>query len=101
MLLNDNDSKIWKAALKLEGLDKFQGNIEDHEIDMVQKAMGSLTQESIEIFDALDEYREHQDIQSEMRLQNVICKSNISRLYPQEGKRLDEYGYYLLQQVEE
>jgi hypothetical protein len=101
MLLNDNDSKIWKAALKLEGLDTFQGNIEDHEIDMVQKAMESLTQEIIEICDALDEYREHQDIQSEMRLQNVINHSRLSSLYPQEGKRLDEYGHHLLQQVEE
>jgi hypothetical protein len=101
MLLTDNDSKIWKAALKLEGLDTFQGHIEDDEIDMVHRAMGILTQESIEIYDALNEYQEHQDIESEQRLSNVIDQSHLSRLYPQEGKRLDEYGHYLLQQVEE
>lgn len=101
MLLTDNDSKMWKVALKMEGLDTFQGHMEDHEIDMVQRSMGILTQEGIEIYDALNEYEEHQDIASDQRLANVINQSHLARLYPQEGKRLDEYGHYLLQQIEE
>jgi hypothetical protein len=92
MLLTDNDSKIWKAALKMEGLDTFQGHIEDDEIDMVHRAMGILTQEGIEIWDALS---------SKKGLENVINQSHLSKLFPQNGMRLGEYSHYLLQQIEE
>jgi hypothetical protein len=100
MLINSNTSNIWNAALKLEGLDGFTGHIEDHEIDMVHRAMSVLTAEALDIHDALCEERENADRASFIRLDNVMRLSHLSRLFPQNGMRLDEWGHFLIKQTE-
>jgi hypothetical protein len=101
MLINSNTSNIWNAALKLEGLDGFTGHIEDHEISAVYRAMGILTQEALEIFDALCEERENADRASYARLENTIRSSHLSHLFPQNDMRLDQWGHSLIKQTED
>ena len=101
MTITSNDSNIWNTALKLEGLDGFAGHIEDHEIDMVTRAMSILAEEGIEIRNALEEHIEHGDQHSGMKLRNVLRMSHLSHLFPQEeGTTMEVYSAHLLEQVE-
>jgi hypothetical protein len=101
MLINSHTSNIWNTALKMEGLDGFTGHIEDHEISAVYRAMGILTQEALEIHDALCEERENADRASYARLENTIRSSHLSHLFPQNEMRLDEWGHFLIKQTED
>ena len=100
MLITSNTTNIWNTAVKMEGLDGFAGHIEDHEIDMVYRAMGVLTQEALDIWDSLNEERENADRASYARLENVIRMSHLSRLFPQGEMRLDQWGHFLISQTE-
>lgn len=100
MLLNDYDSKTWKTALKMEGLDKFQGHMEDHELDAVQAAMGILTQEGIEIHNALQEHLESNDAHSAGTLENTVGLTHLSRLFVRGGESLEEYARLLLDKLD-
>ena len=101
MLITSNTTNIWNTALKMEGLDGFAGHIEDHEIDMVTRAMSILAEEGIEIRNALEEHTEHGDQHSGMKLRNVLNHSAIAALFPQkEGSTMEVYSLHLLEQVE-
>ena len=100
MLITSNTTNIWNTAVKMEGLDCFEGHIEDHEIDMVYRAMSVLSAEALEIHDALCEERENADRASYSQLENTIRMSHLSRLFPQGDMRLDQWGHFLISQTE-
>ena len=95
------NSKLWRAALKMEGIDEtLEGHMEDHEIDMVHRAMSLLTKEGIELRDALDEHMLHDDYHSGMKLRNVLNNTLLTCEMPK-GNTMEEVALELLQQVEE
>jgi len=101
MFTNANDSKIWKAALKMEGLDIYGAtDLEDHEISMISDAMSLISKEMIELRDALDEHLTHNDHQSGMKLRNVLNNTLLTCENPK-GNTMEEVALELLQQVEE
>lgn len=100
MLLNDYDSKTWQAALKMEGLDKFHGHMEDHEFDAVHRAMGILSQEGIEIHNALQEHLKANNAHSAQTLMNCINLTHLSRLFVRDGESLEEYARILLDKLD-
>ncbi len=100
MLITSNDSQLWNTALKMEGLDGFAGHIEDDEIDMVHRAMSILSAEALDIHDSLCQERENADRASYAELENVIRMSHLSRLFPQNDMRLDQWGHFLISQTE-
>ena len=93
-------SKLWRAALKMEGLDTFEDLMEDLEIEMVHRAMSLLTKEAIELRDALDEHLINNDYSSAMKLRNVL-NNTLLKCEDQGGNTMEEVALELLQQVEE
>ena len=100
MLTDTDESKIWKAALKMEGLDTFQGALDENEIDMIHRAMSLITKEAIELRDALDEHLLHADHQSAMKLRNTLNNTLLTCDNPS-WNTMEEEALELLLQVEE
>ena len=101
MFTTENDSKIWKAALKMEGLDIYGAtDLEPHEISMISDAMSLITKEMIELRNALDEDIEYNDQHSGMKLRNVLNNTLLTCENPK-GNTMEVVALELLQQVEE
>jgi hypothetical protein len=94
-------TKTWNTALKMEGFSETHPFDDQSDLDSMSKTMGILTQEGIEIWEALKDNAEWHDYHSGEGMRHIMCHTHLANIFPQpEGMNVEDYLHYLLDQID-